>query len=180
MIGYRENCGQLVPKLFYCGLNIWYYMEKKIHTWQFPGFFSGNNLNFLKSFPYSYFTRFLFGHRHVQILHSPLHWIHAELAQQPAGERKRRGEGNLKPDLPGDGVPPPASRVPPASQRHQHQARWVRHALRDRRQVHFRRPTVSLHTSVTTPLPLSSHRLDLIARFRWERKGTCVFDAGNT
>lgn len=97
------------------------------------------------------------GHRHLQILYPPLHWIHAELAELPAGLRRRHGERNRKPHLPGDGVPPPPSRVPPASQRHPRQARWVCHPLRDRRQVHVRRPTVSSTTSVSATVPICYH-----------------------
>lgn len=85
------------------------------------------------------------------------------MAEQPAGLGGRHREGNLKPDLPGDGVPPPPPRVPPAFQRRQRQARRVRHALRDRRQVHLRRPTVSfndlghihLHDLPCVSLPVS-------------------------
>ena len=94
-----------------------------------------------------WFVTFLSNDRLVQILHPPLHWVHAELAEQPDGHGGRGRERNLVSVLPGDGVPPPPPRVPPPPQRHPRQAHPVRHPLCDRRQVHFCRPTVSYPTS---------------------------------
>lgn len=85
----------------------------------------------------------MYVHRHSPILHPALHWIHAELAEQPAGLGGGRREGNLKPDLPGDRVPPPQPRAQPAFQRRQHETLWVRHPLCHWRKVHFCRTTVS-------------------------------------
>lgn len=124
---------------------------------------------------------FFYGCRHLQILYPPLHWIHAELAGQPAGLWKRRREGSLKPYLPGDRVPPPPSPVLPGLQRRQHQAHWVCHSLCNRRQVHFYRPTVSFQ--ILNYLHL--HELLFIfllwvvdffwnKQFRWERSGRGV------
>lgn len=153
------NCWKLALSPWTWSLNICSFTGNHHSNWLF------NNL-----------THFLVycGHRVLQILYPPLHWIHAELAEQPAGLGGRHREGNLKPDLPGDGVPPPPPRVPPAFQRRQRQARRVRHALRDRRQVHLRRPTVSFNDFCTiyhvSPSPWV---MDLFSTrgFCWERNG---------
>lgn len=117
--------------------------------------------------------------RRVQILHPPLHRLHAQLAEQPAGERGQRyGDGDHRPVLPGDGVPAAAPQRLQALQRPQRHAPRVRHALRHRRQVHLRRPEVSFSSRSHPsgfPSRSVSRLLALIARFRWERRGTlCV------
>lgn len=84
------------------------------------------------------------GRRLFQIPYPPLHWIHAQLVKQPTGLGGRgHGQRDVRPHLPGDGVPPPLALLPPAPQRRPRQARRVCHALRHWRQVHVCRPAVS-------------------------------------
>uniref|UniRef100_A0A8C7VCL4 Basic helix-loop-helix ARNT like 2 n=1 Tax=Oryzias sinensis TaxID=183150 RepID=A0A8C7VCL4_9TELE len=85
--------------------------------------------------------------RRLQILHAALHRIHAQLAERPAGPRgRRRRQGNLQHELPGDHVPPALPRLLPGPQRRPRQGHGVRHPLCNRRQVHFCRSATTLCT----------------------------------
>lgn len=113
----------------------------------------------------------VFGHRHLQTLHPLLHWVHAELSERPAGVGGRCWEGQLQPDLSGDGVPPSPSRLPPPFQRHLRQACWVCDSLCDWWEVHFCGSAVSVPIMITATRPGF-----VLSKFHWERNGTSVHE----
>lgn len=96
-------------------------------------------------------------HRVSEVLHSPLHRLHAQLAKQSAGGRGRgrsRQAGQLLLQLPGGGGESPLPLGSPAQRRGPGQAHRVRHALRHGWKIHLCRskvePLVGDHTLQTS------------------------------